>query len=347
MSEAIEYSKRLGRISDAQFAQATERLGVGKFLRATPTTSGLFGQNVFLTTSEGEFVLRGAPHWVDLSQGGPWRFEQNDLWQFSKEAWFANALHEQTGTPVPWPPLLDKASDIFGWPYIIMPRMPGKCFLDDRELRNTLSIEQRYSAARALGSMLAQQQKLVWPFAGDFNLSLELAPYPGGHTEQVVRQTRKFADNARLYGAMGKEDDDWISRVADAARAQSAERPAVYLHGDFKPGNLTMSMHGDDMIVTGVFDLHESRFGDGASDICRQACGYLDFDPDMARTFVETYRALVGDDPTLEQRMPLYIINDRIKFWEFFKRPPGVDWLKGHTFRSWTSRYINGVLALL
>ncbi|HWF77252.1 MAG TPA: hypothetical protein VN694_08745 [Caulobacteraceae bacterium] len=52
------YSERLGAISDAQFAAATARLGLGGFVAAEPIRHGLFGQNVFLTTSEGAFVFR-------------------------------------------------------------------------------------------------------------------------------------------------------------------------------------------------------------------------------------------------------------------------------------------------
>src|SRR5437870_5571176 len=115
MSAGIVYSERLGAIRDAQFAVACVRAGIGAFLKAEPTTAGLFGQNVFVTTSNGEFVLRGAPHWVKGPNDKAWRRE--DRWQFTKERWFAQQLHERTKAPVPWPMLHDEASDIFGWPY--------------------------------------------------------------------------------------------------------------------------------------------------------------------------------------------------------------------------------------
>jgi len=68
----------------------------------------------------------------------------------------------------------------------------------------------------------------------------------------------------------------------------------------------------------------------------------------MTDTFIESYRSQVASDPTIRERMPLYIVNDRVKFWEFFTRPPEVaSWLKGRTFRSWAGRYVDGVLALL
>lgn len=90
---AREYSKRLGVISDEQLQAALDRVGLGRLLSAEPATGGLFGQNIMLTTSEGEFVFRGAPHWDA---------EGNDDWQFQKERLFSELVHERgTGPPVP------------------------------------------------------------------------------------------------------------------------------------------------------------------------------------------------------------------------------------------------------
>ena len=60
---AREYSRRLGSIDDDQFRSALERLGLGEFVRAEPLAGGLFGQNVFVAGTTGEYVLRGAPHY--------------------------------------------------------------------------------------------------------------------------------------------------------------------------------------------------------------------------------------------------------------------------------------------
>jgi len=109
MQNPTVYSQRLGAISDLQFEAVSTRLKHGHFLQATPTTSGLFGQDVFVTTTAGEFVLRGAPYWVkgiDDTQ-----FRQEDRWQFTKERFFAQQLHERTNAPVPWPMHHDPTSD--------------------------------------------------------------------------------------------------------------------------------------------------------------------------------------------------------------------------------------------
>jgi hypothetical protein len=62
-----EYSRRLGKITPRQFQPALDRFGLGVFIRAEPIPFGLFGQNVFISSTQGEFVLRGVPHY-------PWQF---------------------------------------------------------------------------------------------------------------------------------------------------------------------------------------------------------------------------------------------------------------------------------
>ncbi len=346
MAEARSYSQRLGAISDAQFEAAVARLGLGRFVKAEPVTSGLFGQNVFVTTSEGEFVLRGAPHYVKDFGAAEWRRE--DRWQFTKEMFFARQLHEHTETPVPWPMLHDQTSDIFGWPYLVMPRMPGACF-EDRAILTALAAEDRRSVAIALGRMLAQMQTLTWDFAGDFTPQVALRPYADGFTHHVIAQTREGVATARASGAITTADIDWIERTEALALAVAGvKRSNTYVHGDYKLNNLTVLKDGGGWRVNGVFDLHGSCFGDGASDLVRQACSYLDTDPALARVFFDAYREAAPSDPTLGERLPLYLMSERMGIWAHFTRPPHVaDWAKGKTFRGWAQRYMDGLLALL
>ncbi|MGH7949360.1 MAG: aminoglycoside phosphotransferase family protein, partial [Candidatus Binataceae bacterium] len=94
-----EYSKRLGAISDAQLQAALDRFDLGRLIGAEPVQGGLFGQNLFLVSSEGEFVFRGSPH---------------HEWQLPTERFFSKMLHERTRMPAPWPFLIDERTDIFG-----------------------------------------------------------------------------------------------------------------------------------------------------------------------------------------------------------------------------------------
>ncbi len=92
-----EYSKRLGVIADEQFQAALARFDLGEFLSAAPIPFGNFGQNVFVTSTKGEYVLRGMPHFP---------------WQFPTEQFYTNLLHERTHVPVPWPCMIDPVAKL-------------------------------------------------------------------------------------------------------------------------------------------------------------------------------------------------------------------------------------------
>ena len=345
MSEAKVYSSRLGAISDEQFAEVARRWNLGAFVSAAPVTSGLFGQNVFVTTTKGEFVLRGAPHWV--RRPGETTYRPEDRLQFTQEKFFAQQLHEHTEAPVPWPMLHDEKSDIFGWPYLIMPKMPGRCF-NERDILKALSDADRRSVAEALGSMLVEMQKLTSPFAGNFDVdTIKLTPFAGGNTQHVIDETRGMGSGAEADGVLTSDDIEWIETAGQRAHAVG-ERPNTYVHCDYKFNNLTLGTENGGWRVTGLFDLHEARFGDGALDIVRQACSYLDTEPGLARVFTESYFGRVGRDKRLRDIMPLYVINDRMKFWAFFARPTNrASWTIGKTFRQWATRYLDAIIDLL
>lgn len=139
------YSQRLGVIADEQFQTVLDRFNAGRFLHAEPIPFGVWGQNVFVTSSEGEFVLRGDPHFG---------------WQFPTEQFYTQQLHERTRIPVPWPYLIDNNTDIFGWSYVLMPRMPG-LQLADPQVRQSLPLTDRLGIARALGENLAAMQQVT------------------------------------------------------------------------------------------------------------------------------------------------------------------------------------------
>ncbi len=105
---------------------------------------------------------------------------------------------------------------------------------------------------------------------------------------------------------------------------------------------------GDGWRVSGLFDLHEARFGDGALDLVRQACSYLDTEPELAAVFVDSYLQRVVPDANIATLLPLYVVNDRMKIWEFFTRPDArATWSNGKSFREWAERYVNGLLMLV
>jgi hypothetical protein len=193
---AREYSRRLGSIDDGQFQSALERVGLGEFVRAEPVGGGFFGQNVFVASTTGEYVLRGAPHYD---------------WQLPSERFFARLLHERTWAPVPWPYLLDPGDDIFGWSYALMPRMPG-LQLSDRAAAEGLTRDERFGMARAMGENLALMHVLCWPRPGRYDLATDtIAPLEESWTEWVGAEARRLLALARGHSDRTTDADaGWV-----------------------------------------------------------------------------------------------------------------------------------------
>jgi len=139
------------------------------------------------------------------------------------------------------------------------------------------------------------------------------------------------------------DDRDWTEDAIAAALATGDAVTNTYVHCDYKHGNLTVLEDSGCWRAGGLFDFHEARFADGTLDIVRTACSYLDTEPALARIFRGAY-----GKPLDPARVALYVLNDRLKLWEYFTHPAHpAEWLKGKTFRSWVQRYLDGVLSLI
>ncbi|MDO8800877.1 phosphotransferase family protein [Phenylobacterium sp.] len=327
------YSARLGEISDAQFQQALDRLGLGEIRQARAVPFGLFGQNVFLTTSRGEFIFRGAQH---------------GDWQFAKEVFFARLLAEHTTAPVAWPQWLETSPETFGWPYILAPRLPGLALADPQVIA-ALSMDDRLQIARAQGETLAALQALTWAAAGDFDLAAGgVVPFEGGHIGHLVGEVRKLIADADVSGSLTAEDHAWIEGVLDQAASARDAEPSVYLHNDFSLNNVLAERRDGAWAITGVVDLMTSTFGGGEADLCRQAANYLDQDPALTAALIGAYRGAGGGGLDAQSRAPLYVVYERLLLWEYFTRPPQrADWTAGKTFSGWARRYVDRLSALL
>ncbi|MEO8970654.1 MAG: aminoglycoside phosphotransferase family protein [Ktedonobacteraceae bacterium] len=254
--QAKTYSQRLGVITDEQFQVALERFNLGRFVQAEAIPFGMWGQNVFVSSSEGEYVLRGQPH-----------FE----WQFPTEQFYTRFLHERTQVPVPWPYLLDTTTEIFGWSFVLMPRMPG-VQIADPQVQKQLQPVERLSIARALGENLAHMQEATWPLCGRYNattnkvepfdLAHELAwpfavefdaqlasipPTTTSHSERVQACLRHYLASAYECDAtaMTPEDIAWVEEyIANAQEALNDELEPCLVMEDYKEGNLVVMQHG-------------------------------------------------------------------------------------------------------
>ncbi len=321
------YSQRLGVLAPDQFQAALARFELGDFVEAAPVSGGLFGQNVFVTSTQGHYVLRGVPHYP---------------WQFPKERFAAALLHEYTQVPVAYPYLLDASTDIFGWNYLLMPRLQGV-----RPADNQLTGAEQLGIARAMGQNLAQMQTLTWPFAGEYDLaSNTIQPFGERYPQWFVADVRRWLALARGHGAATTADDViWTERVIrDAQSALAVGFQPCFVMNDYNPGNVPVDRVQGEWRVTGLFDLMEYYFGDGEADMMRLMASYLDWgqhrDMRLAHAFGTAYLEARPARPGFAERYALFMLRDRLITWEYGTRP-GHDWFpEGWSFRDYAERYM-------
>jgi aminoglycoside phosphotransferase (APT) family kinase protein len=315
---ARKYSERLGVLDDRQLQAALARWGLGDFVRAEPISGGLFGQNVFVSSTKGEWVLRGVPHYD---------------WQLPAERFFCGLLHTRTRAPAPWPYLIDLRDDIFGWSYAVMPRMPGI------QPSGGLAREERLGMAQALAENLALMQDLTWPSCGGFELAAEtIAAYPASWPAWVAADVDRWLDVAREHSDRTTNADiAWVAGLLSRAKDALAEpfQPCFVMH-DYKEQNATFERAGAGWRVSGIFDLMECFFGDGEIDLSRQTLQYLEEDPAIGKAFVRRYLDLRPARPGFRERFSVYALWDRLAIWEYFQRPgQATPWAPGLTLRAW------------
>jgi len=335
MAEPQQCSARLGIIAPGRFQAALDRFGLGTFITAAPITGGLFGQNVFVTSTVGEWVLRGDPH---------------HPWQFPKERFFARLIPEHTDVPVPWPYLLDTDRTIFGWEYILMPRMPG-LQTSDPAVRAALSRQDHLGIAAALGKTLAQLHDFEWPHHGEYELESDgIVPHPRSWSAHVAAEIQEWLEQARAVSdRTPKGNVAWAHAVIAAGRdALDVPFSASILLHDYNYNNSVATRGGDAWRITGVFDLMEAAVGDGERDLCRQTAMYLSQTPGLARAFVQAYLRDRRSRPGFAERLSVYLLGERIIVWGYGQRHPELEWWDRRlTFREWAEPFLNAIPTLL
>jgi aminoglycoside phosphotransferase (APT) family kinase protein len=296
------YSERLGLLTAEQFQAALDRFDLGELLDASSAKQGLFGQIVFLKTSSGDYVFRGNPH----------------AGQLAVEEYFARRLHGRTAVPVAWPYLVERTTELFGWPYAIMRRLPGVMPLD-QDIWTSLSPADRLAVAGALGEGLAELQSAAWPQAGAFDQKTgEIVAFAEPHGSRVTGEIERWLrDSAGASSRTTPADIAWVhGYVAAAKEALAVPFVPTFVHHDYKPGNAVMQQSAPGRWrVSGVFDFQEGFVGDGEEDLSRATCELAGMDRALGRAFVGAYLERRPSRPGFRERFAAYLIRDRLVIW--------------------------------
>jgi Ser/Thr protein kinase RdoA (MazF antagonist) len=235
---------------------------------------------------------------------------------------------------------VDETSAIFGWPYAVMPRLPG-VQLADGDVRKAMSPDGRMGVVIALGECLAALHAADFPHCGAYDeptqqiepAEKEYADWFGDWTRWWLAQCRAASD------ATSDEDVAWVEGLlAQAHGALAQPFVPVLVHTDFKEGNAVADQRDGRWHISGVFDLAEAHAGDGESDLARAYCEYQPRRPDLAAAFVRTYMALRPPRPGFEARFRHYVLRDRLILWEYGQR--NRVWFRpGDTLRGFVEPY--------
>lgn len=322
------YSKRLGNIKDEQLQKALRKFNLGKLAKAEKIPFGNFGQNVFVYSDKGEFVLRGCPH---------------NPHQFESEKFIVDLIHKRTKVPVPFPYLYDETNDIFGWGYIIMPKMPG-IQLADSKVQGKLSKEDKRGIAKAMAKNLLELHKLTWVFSGEYDLqNRTVKPFSEDFFTVVKNRLINLVNKSVTHNnRTTKQDKAWIEGLLkDGETAIRLDFIPAIIMQDYKQGNTVAIKKREEWEISGIFDLQEWYFGDSEIDLYRTASCYVESqDIDCLEIFLNTCLEQKQIRPGFKKRLPVYVMLDRMIIWEWAQRNKNVWWDKSLTLREWGEPFV-------
>lgn len=326
----IDYAGSLGEISGEQFDKALQKLNLGNLIKVERVPCGVVGQNVFLTSTKGEYVFRGRPFYDE---------------QFDVEKFAVENLRDKTNVPTAYPYIIDNDTDIFGFKYAIMPRLQGIQTMTGGTVILDLSKEERLKIARAMAETLAEMHKLKYePENHPSGSNPFPCPYEyksvEAHAESLIGGiTNEIEDLIDIKSGDVKYIKEIVGKYKDSLLVPFEPR---FIMGDFKEDNVVFSHDNGEWKVSGVFDFAMSHFDDCERDLTRLYAMYIDEDVDLAKEFINTYIRLNPPRERFFERLKIYTLEERKGIWWWAKnRSEGAWWDKDITLTEWLEPYLN------
>ena len=223
--------------------------------------------------SAGRYVLKIPPKGVA-------RRGNTDVY---RQAPLMRALHD-AGLPVPRVPYASADEDLFGVPYIVMERLPGRTFF-------VWDPQPSFTRTAAATEPLWRHAVEVLPRFHQFDWQRELPDWqaPEPLDEQVSRWRKIY---------LQAPEPQWIEQAetveALLLKTMPSGTPVGLYHGDYQPGNILYE-NGQ---LTGVIDWEISGIGDVLLDI-----GWLMMVADQGN-WIDGWRAIYP--PTIAEIRDLY-----------------------------------------
>jgi hygromycin-B 7''-O-kinase len=333
-TEIIFASNKLGEITNAQLQLMLDRLNLGKLISFERTANGAMGQTMFVSSTEGDFVLKGNPLF---------------LGQFIEEKFFIENINKRTGVVVPVPYIIDDSEEIFGWSYSLMPRLQGE-HLNSPKIETSINKNEKLEIAELISNTLLEFHSWKVSQFGELeHYNLTVKPFEGIYTEWLYNRIRFWLDDAKKYSDISSEDTLWVETLLESSKDSfDAIHSPTFVMGDFKPGNFLLDFDSKDWKISGVFDFTNAYFGDGLSDLIKMITFYIDNgEQDVARHMLSVYCEPSEPIEGLKQRIRVHMIQQRVLDWGCAKAMGKVTWDDKLRFSNWVEYYTETVASLL
>lgn len=334
MTTRIFFStNQLGELSERQLQLMLERWQLGKLVAAGKTAKGVGNQTMFVDSTAGRFVLKGNP----LYPG-----------QFREEQYYVDGLRA-AGLPVPAPYLVDEATDIFGWPYALMPRLAGD-HISDSTFWSGLGEADRQQIAELLGTSLSRLHRWQVPQAGEYDpITDNVSPFPHSYRGWLFDRIDYWLRDAARYSQVTAQDWEWVNQLLASARAAFDQlTTASYVMGDFKADNLLVRRSDSGWELAGIFDFTNGYFGDGLADLCKLVIMHLSAgEAELAKRFVVAYCRGCAETTGFAARLRVHLLQQCVLNWGCAKAIGQATWDPQLSFASWAAQYVGAVDELL
>lgn len=328
LQKNIDYAEYLGEIRGEQFNKALQKLNLGNLIKIEKVTGGVGGQNVFLTSTKGEFVLRGNPFYDE---------------QFDVEKFAVDNLRKKASISTAYPYIIDNDIDIFGFKYAIMPRLSGISFNGSKG-NPDVSKDERIKICHAMAKILVEIHSFTLDpenYNNDIKqLSFEYASAKA-YTEYILK---RIAENLENTLGITSNDIKYVNDIIEKNKnALLVPFKPCFVMGDFHEDNVLFSNDNGEWRVCAVFDFAMSHFGDGEEDLSRICATYINESKDvsLAQEFINTYIKIKTPREGFFERFKIYTIRERLEIWSWAKSQNQVWWNKNMTLREWLENYLN------
>lgn len=327
-------SNRLGILNDGQLQAMLDRFELGKLISSEKTANGAMGQTMFVSSTAGDFVLKGNP----LYDG-----------QLLEEKFFIESIYKRTKVPVPMPYIIDQSGEIFGWSYALMPRLPGE-HLNSNYFKDNLSKDEKFTVAELIAKTLSEFHTWTVTDFGDLNTEhFTVAPFKDSYKQWLFKRIMFWLEDAKKYSKITARDMHWVEDLFEQSN-EAFEKfiTPTFIMGDFKPGNFLIHSKENKWEIGGVFDFTNSYFADPITDLMKMVIYYIDADDsDVAGHLIKVYcRELAEEKETIIKRMKVHMLHQRVLDWGCAKAMNMVTWDENLPFYKWVESYTDLVVNL-